>query len=349
VRQQPRERGPVLPRVLVCPDSFKGTYSAYDVAAALAEGVRTAGGIPVSLPLADGGEGTAQVLREVLGGSWVPAQVADPLGRPVAAGFVLLPDQHTAVVDVAAASGLTLVPVDARDAEAASSYGTGQLIAKALESGARRVLVACGGSATTDGGEGALDALSGAGGLGGAELLVLCDVRTPFERAAEVFAPQKGADEAAVRRLAERLHALADGWPRDPRGVRHSGAAGGLSGGLWATLGASLVSGIDTVLDAVGFERFVATADLIITGEGRLDTQSAEGKVVAGVLDRAGTAPVHVACGEIGLEPEQLHSLGIAAAHCTPTPEAMRDAAAAITGAAARELAENYTGLPLDL
>jgi glycerate kinase len=335
--------------VLVCPDSFKGTYDAHTVADSLAAGVRTAGGIPMCLPLADGGEGTAAILHEVLGGSWVPAQVTDPLGRPVAAGFVLLPDQHTAVVDVAAASGLTLVPVEARDAEAASTYGTGQLIAKAVESGARRILVACGGSATTDGGEGALDALAEAGGLDGAELVVLCDVRTPFENAAEVFAPQKGADEAAVRRLTERLHVLADGWPRDPRGVLRSGAAGGLSGGLWATLGATLVSGIDTVLDAVGFERFVATADLIITGEGRLDTQSAEGKVVAGVLGRAAATPVHVAAGEVALDPEQLHSLGIAAAHCTPGPEAMRATAAAVTEAAARELAENYTGLPLDL
>ena len=319
------------PRVLLCPDSFKGTYSAPAVAEALAEGVRAAGGTPVCLPLADGGEGTAAILREVVGGTWVEQEVTDPLGRPVTAGFALLPDDRTAVLDVAAASGITLVPEDERNAEAASSFGTGQLVARAVDAGARRILVACGGSATTDGGEGALRAVAEAGGLRGAELLVLCDVRTPFERAAEVFAPQKGADAAAVARLTERLHRLAAGYPRDPRGVPHTGAAGGLSGGLWAVLGGSLVSGIDTVLDYVDFERHVRDADLVITGEGRLDAQSAEGKVVAGVLRRAGSVPVHVAAGQIALDAAEVAALGLAAAHTTPTAEAMRAAAERVT------------------
>jgi glycerate kinase len=318
------------PRVLLCPDSFKGTYSAPAVAEALAEGVRAAGGTPVCLPLADGGEGTAAVLQDVLGGTWVEREVTDPLGRPVTAGVALLPDR-TAVLDVAAASGITLVPEDERDAEAASSFGTGQLVAAAVDAGARRVLVACGGSATTDGGEGALRAVAETGGLRGAELVVLCDVRTPFERAAEVFAPQKGAGAAAVARLTERLHRLASGWPRDPRGVPHTGAAGGLSGGLWAVLGASLVSGIDTVLDSVDFERHVRDADVVITGEGRLDAQSAEGKVVAGVLRRAGSVPVHVAAGQVALDAAEVAALGLTAAHTTPTPEAMRAAAERIT------------------
>jgi glycerate kinase len=322
--------------VLLCPDSFKGTHSAQAVAEALAEGVLAAGGTPVCLPLADGGEGTAAILRELLGGTWVEREVTDPLGRPVRAGFALLDNGRTAALDVAAASGITVVPEAERNAEAASSYGTGQLVAEAVRAGARRILVACGGSATTDGGEGALRAIGEAGGLRGAELTVLCDVRTPFERAAEVFAPQKGADSAAVARLTERLHRLANGFPRDPRGVPHTGAAGGLSGGLWAALGASLVSGIDTVLDAVDFERQVRDADLVITGEGRLDAQSAEGKVVAGVLRRSGSVPVHVAAGQVALDAAEVTALGIAGAHTTPTPDAMRAAAAAVTAAFAR-------------
>ena len=324
----------VHPRVLLCPDSFKGTYSAQTVAEALAEGVRAAGGTPVCLPLADGGEGTAAILRGLLGGTWIEREVTDPLGGPVTAGFALLDDGRTAALDVAAASGITLIPEAERNAEAASSYGTGQLLAEAVRAGARRILVACGGSATTDGGEGALRAIGEAGGLRrGAELTVLCDVRTPFERAAEVFAPQKGADSAAVARLTERLHRLASSFPRDPRGVPHTGAAGGLSGGLWAVLGASLVSGIDTVLDAVDFERQVRDADLVITGEGRLDAQSAEGKVVAGVLRRSGSVPVHVAAGQVALDADEVTALGIAGAHTTSTPDAIRAAAAAVTAA----------------
>jgi glycerate kinase len=193
------------------------------------------------------------------------------------------------------------------------------------------VLVACGGSATTDGGAGALQAIAEAGGVRRTQLAILCDVRTPFEQAAEVFGPQKGADDAAVARLTDRLHRLAATWPRDPRGVPHTGAAGGLSGGMWAVLGAELVSGIDTVLDAVGFDRLAADVDLIITGEGRFDAQSAAGKVVAGVLSRAGGVPVHVAAGQVALDHEQVAALGVAGAHRTPTREAMAAAARAIT------------------
>lgn len=333
---RPAEPGPPgpppigRPRVLICPDSFKGTYSARAVADALAAGVRQAGGTPVCLPLADGGEGTAEVLLELLGGRWLDADVTDAVGRRRTAGFALLADGRTAVVDVAAASGLTIVPEAERNAETASSYGTGELISVAVRAGARRVLVACGGSATTDGGEGALRAIASAGGLRGTELVVLCDVRTVFERAAEVFAPQKGADAASVIRLTARLHRLAASWPRDPRGVPYTGAAGGLSGGLWGVLGASLTSGIDAVLDAAGFEDHLAGADVIITGEGRLDSQSAEGKVISGVLSRAGAVPVHVTAGQVTLLDEDLAALGVTQAHVTPTAREMTAAAAAI-------------------
>ncbi len=164
------------PHVLLCPDSFKGTLSARTVADALAEGVRRAGGTATSLPLADGGEGTSEILLEALGGRWVDVEVTGPLGRPCVARLALLQDGVTAVVDVAAASGLTQVAEEERNAEAASSYGTGQLVAEAVAAGARRVLVACGGSATTDGGYGAVHAILAAGGLRGAELTLLCDV-----------------------------------------------------------------------------------------------------------------------------------------------------------------------------
>ena len=160
-----------------------------------------------------------------------------------------------AVVEVAAASGLGLVDPNERDPERASSAGTGELIAAAVVAGARRILVAAGGSATTDGGRGAIDAIEAAGGLRDARLEVLCDTSVPFERAAEVFAPQKGASPEQVERLTARLVAEAGALPRDPRGRAMTGAAGGISGGLWAALGAHLVLGATFVLGVVGFDR----------------------------------------------------------------------------------------------
>ena len=185
--------------VLVAPDSFKGTFSAAEVAAAIASGLRSSGLDAIEMPVADGGEGTAAVL----GGDEVSATASGPLGDPVDASFVLRAD-GSAVVECAAASGLGLVEEAERDAWAASTYGTGELIAAAVEAGASSVLVAVGGSATTDGGAGAIEALKEAGVE--PRLQVLCDVRTPFEDAARVFSPQKGADagdgEAAVEAAA---------------------------------------------------------------------------------------------------------------------------------------------------
>ena len=165
------------------------------------------------------------------------------------------------------------------------------------------MLVAAGGSATTDGGEGALEAIREAGGLGGARLVVLCDVRTPFESAAATFAPQKGADPDAVRRLTKRLDALARGFDRDPRGVPLTGAAGGLAGGLWAQLGAKLEPGGPFVLEALGFDERMRASKAVITGEGRLDATTLEGKIVAEVATRArqGGVPCHAVCGENAL------------------------------------------------
>jgi hypothetical protein len=213
-------------RFLVAPDSFKGTFSAPEVADAIAAGLREAGAEADLCPVADGGEGTAQALRAALGGETRRAPTHDPLGRPLEAEYVLLADGATAALDTAAASGLPLVAPAERDAEAASTRGSGELIAAAIEAGASRVIIAAGGSATTDGGRGAIEALRERGGSAGATIEVLCDVTTPFEDAARVFAPQKGADEAAVARLTQRLDDYAAELPRDPRGVPMSGCAG---------------------------------------------------------------------------------------------------------------------------
>jgi glycerate 2-kinase len=279
--------------ILVAPDSFKGTFAAPAVAAAIGRGLERAGFVPPDLcPVADGGEGTLAALLTALGGETDGAQAGDPLGRPLRAGFGLIEDGATAVVEVAEASGLARVATSERDAEAASSRGTGELIVAAIERGAAVVLVAAGGSATTDGGVGAIEAINDAGGLRGARLVVLCDVRTPFEDAARVFAPQKGADAAAVRRLSRRLAKLADSWPRDPRGVAMTGAAGGLAGGLWAAFGATLEPGAPFVLDALGYDARMRAAAAVIVGEGRLDQTSLAGKAVGEAATRARQAGV---------------------------------------------------------
>jgi glycerate 2-kinase len=288
--------------VLVAPDSFKGTFSAAEVATAVGEGL-AAGGRPVDLcPLADGGEGTAAALAGALGGDVRRAPAHDPLGRPIEASFVLCGER--AFVDTAAASGLHLVARAERDAWAASTAGTGELLLAAVAAGARTVLLGVGGSATSDGGAGALAAIEAGGGLGVARLIVLCDVRTVFEDSARVFGPQKGADPQMVDRLERRLDELAAGLPRDPRGVAMTGAAGGLSGALWAACDAELVPGAAHVLDAVGFDARMRAARAVITGEGRLDESSLAGKLVSEVATRArqGGVPCHVVCGSRGLD-----------------------------------------------
>jgi len=279
-------RGCLRLPVLVAPDSFKGSYGAAQVAAAIARGLTSAGVSCELAPLADGGEGTAEILRERLGGEERSALVHDPLGREREARYTLLADGR-AVVEVAAASGLATVAAAERDAEAASSAGTGELILAAIRRGVRSVLVAAGGSATTDGGLGAIEAVEGSGGLQGARLVVLCDVRTPFERAAARFAPQKGADPAAVARLTRRLERLAGTLPRDPRGLPRGGAAGGLAGGLWAAFGAKLEPGAAFVLDALDFDRRARASHAVILGEGRLDATTLDGKTLAEAAIRA--------------------------------------------------------------
>jgi glycerate 2-kinase len=288
---------------LVAPDSFKGTFSAREVAAAIAAGLRSAEREAVELPVADGGEGTMEVLVNALGGELRTATVSDPLGRPIEAGFALLPD-GAAVVETAQASGLGLVDEGERDAWAASTRGTGELIVAAVEAGVEKVIVTVGGSATTDGGAGAIEALDEAG-VRPPVMEVLCDVRVPFEDAPRIFAPQKGADPAMVKRLQQRLAKLAATFPRDPRGEPMTGAAGGLSGGLWAACGARLVPGAPYVLDAIGFDDLMRDSAFVVTGEGGLDDQTLQGKIVGEVATRCRQAGVtcHAIVGRNSLDP----------------------------------------------
>ncbi len=286
-------------RVVAAPDKLRGTATAPEVAQAVASAARTAGWDCDEVPLADGGEGTL----DALGGPNRTTTVTGPLGAPVEARWRL--DGRTAVIEMAAASGLLLAGgAEGNDAVAASTTGTGELIAAAYEAGARRIVVGVGGSATTDGGLAALRALHPLSRLTGVELLVACDVRTRFLEAAATFAPQKGATPAQVALLRRRLERLAQVY-LDDHGVdvtllEGAGAAGGLAGGL-AAAGARLVPGFDLVADAVGLDDQVEGADLVITAEGFLDEQSFEGKVVGGVQQLAGQlgVPVVAIVGEV--------------------------------------------------
>ncbi len=285
--------------MLVAPDKFRGTATAAGAAAAMAAAVRAAGHVAVECPLADGGEGTLAAL----GGPNRTALVTGPLGDAVQAPWRL--QGSLAVIEMALASGLALVGGAAgNDPVAASTSGTGELIALAAEAGARRVVVGVGGSATTDGGFGALRAMYPLQRFRGVEIVVACDVRTRFVDAAAVFAPQKGATPAQVELLRRRLERLAqvylDEYGVEVRDLPRAGAAGGLAGAL-ATVGARLVDGFELVADHLRLDEQIEAADLVITGEGFLDAQSFEGKVVGGVaeLARAMSVPVLVVAGDV--------------------------------------------------
>jgi glycerate 2-kinase len=273
-------------RAIVCPDKFRGTLTAAAAAAAITRGLERAGMSDIrQVPLADGGEGTLDALLAARGGARRQVTVTGPLGDPVRADYALLPD-GTAVVEMAQASGLALVAPH-NDPLRASTRGTGELIAAAAR-GAKRVVVGVGGSASTDGGLAAVEALNWS--LGGADVTVACDVTTPFLEAASVYGPQKGATQAQVALLTRRLERLADEY-RSRAGVdvtelEGAGAAGGLAGGL-AAIGARLEPGFEVVAQAAGLDEVMAGADFVITGEGRLDATSFDGKVVGGVLEWA--------------------------------------------------------------
>jgi glycerate kinase len=286
-------------RVVAAPDSFRGTASARAVAAAVGRVAWEHGWDCDEVPVSDGGEG----FLDALGGPNRTTTVTGPLGDTVEAGWRL--DGRRAVIEMAQASGLLLVGgAEGNDPVAASTYGTGELITAAVDSGARRVLVGVGGSATTDGGLGALRALHPTPRLKGVELVVACDVRTRFVDAADVFAPQKGASPAQVELLRRRLERLAQVYAEeygvDVLRLDGAGAAGGLAGGL-AAVGGRLVEGFEVVADEVELWERVEGADLVVTGEGFLDEQSFEGKVVGGVLALAEEAgvPVVAVAGEV--------------------------------------------------
>lgn len=303
----------MAPRALVAPDSFKGTFDAPAVARALSQGLRDAGWETDECPAGDGGEGTLGLLVEALGGELVEVAASDPLGRRVDCAFGLVDDGATAVVEMAQASGLALVAPAERDAWRASTAGTGELMLAAAGSGAREILVAVGGSATTDGGAGAIAAIRAGGGIGEARLRVLCDVEAAFEDAPRIFGPQKGADPELVERLEERLHLLAETLPRDPRGIRFGGCAGGLSGGLWAAFGAELCAGAPAVLDALGVDARMRPAQLVVAGEGCLDEQSFGGKIVGELVRRANAAGVaaHAVVGASRLSQDEAARAGL--------------------------------------
>ncbi|MGH3008204.1 MAG: glycerate kinase [Gaiellaceae bacterium] len=274
--------------VLAAPDKFRGTLTAREAAAAIAAGAACAGWEAIELPLADGGEGTL----DVLGGGNRTAVVTGPLGEPVEAQWRLEED-GVALIEAAQACGLTLAGGPERnDPLGATSRGVGELVAAAVASGAERVIVAVGGVASTDGGRGAVEALERLLPLR-VPLEVACDVDARFLAAAGVFAPQKGATPEQVAILRKRLSEL------DVPDLPGTGAAGGLAGGL-AAQGATLVRGFDFVAGRLGLDERLAAADLVVTGEGLLDETSLAGKVVGGVLGRASQAGVRalVVAGE---------------------------------------------------
>ncbi|MFD9660475.1 glycerate kinase [Rhodococcus sp. NPDC059968] len=285
--------------VLIAPDSFKGTYTAGEVADAVATGVESSGSAAIRLPVADGGEGTLDVLTVLLGLRPVTTRSRNPWGCPCRPTYGLS-DDGTAVIEIAAASGITTPHDGPRDPVTATTYGTGMLVADAVRRGARHIVVAAGGSATTDGGTGAIAAIEAGGGLRGASVTVLTDVTTRYVDAARMFGPQKGADAGTVQLLTRQLEAKARALPRDPSSVDATGAAGGFSGGMWARYGAELRSGADYVLDVIGFDTLSADASAIVVGEGRLDGQTKAGKIISAILARAGTTPVYAVVGSVG-------------------------------------------------
>jgi glycerate kinase len=322
-------------RVLAAPDKFRGTATAKDVAEALADGARAAGCDSTALPLADGGEGTL----DVFGGAHAESDVHGPLGSSVDAGWRL--DGTLAIIELAQASGLALVGGAAgNDPMLASTIGAGELINAALRAGARRIVVAVGGSATTDGGVGAVDVID-RHRLAGVDLVVACDVRTCCVQAADVFAAQKGASPGQIAELRARLERAAAHYRAqfgvDVTRARGGGAAGGLAGGLYA-LGARLVDGFGLVADHLKLADRVRNADVVLTGEGCLDATSYTGKVVSGVLTIA--RDQGVSAGVIAGRIERLPPPGVAWMSLVETwgEHAAMTQTAALAGDAARAL-----------
>lgn len=355
-------------KIILAPDSFKGCLTAREAAEAMAAGVRRVlgGAETILVPMADGGEGTAQSLLDAAGGIRHEVTVEGPLGQSTRAFFGMLGDGRTAVLEMAAASGLSLVPESQRNPRLTSTYGTGQLIAAALEAGARRILIGIGGSATNDGGAGMAQALGyrllDAAGAdlprGGAalirlaridgsgvdrriketEFIVACDVTNPLlgpDGASAVYGPQKGATPDAVAELDAALAQLARvieaSFGLSVAEIPGAGAAGGLGAGLVAFCGAKLTRGVAMVIEATGLRGLLAQADLVITGEGRLDGQTVQGKTPHGVAMAAKEfgLPVLAVAGGLGPGYRTIFEAGIdAATSIVPGPMTLDEALA---------------------
>ena len=336
-------------KIVIASDSFKGSLSSIEVAQAATRGIKSV--YPdcevIAVNVADGGEGTVEAVVEALGGEIVTATVSDPLGREIQAHYGIAGDK--AIIEMAAASGLPLLCPEERNPWLTSTHGTGELIMDAMHRGCRQFLIGIGGSATNDAGTGMLQAMGFrfydsqdqeiehccggtmhliariddsevAEGVRQSQFTVACDVDTPFcgkEGAAPVFAPQKGADPNMVARLDAGMASLAEvienKYHINIVPVAGAGAAGGMGGGFRAFLNATLKRGIDMVLDAIDFDHTIVGADLIITGEGKIDFQTAKGKTAAGVLARAKAQDIPViAIGGCVEKCESVEQMGFA-------------------------------------
>lgn len=337
-------------KIVIAPQGFKGNLTALQVSQAIDNGIRRVvpSVITAIVPMADGGEGTMQALVDAIGGEMIPVEVTDPLGGRVIAHFGLLSDKVTGVIEMAATSGLNLVPPQKLNPLLTTTYGTGELILAALERGCRKLIVGIGGSATNDGGAGMAQALGAKlldtkgvplafGGaaladlehidvttidprLADCDIILACDVTNPLcgpQGASAVYGPQKGATKEMVVKLDAALAHYAEVIERDlgidVRDVPGAGAAGGLGAGLIAFLKARVLPGVDVVIQATGLIEHLKEATLVFTGEGRLDSQTACGKVPVGVARKAKAfgLPVIAIAGEIGSGYQAVYEQGI--------------------------------------
>ncbi|WP_123040120.1 glycerate kinase [Cohnella candidum] len=353
-------------RIIVAPDSFKGSATARELCECIRAGIQDAdpNAEAILMPMADGGEGTVDNLVLATGGKTIRRRVSDPLGRPVEAAYGVLGDGVTAVIEAAQASGLTLLKPEERNPLLTSSYGTGELILHALEAGYRRFLIGLGGSAVNDGGAGMLRALGmrllnadgeplpdGGGALAElsgidlsgldprlaeAEFKMANDVSNPLcgpQGASSVFGPQKGATPEMIRQLDEGLlrygKVLSQATGTEVAELPGSGAAGGMGAALLSVLKAESRPGIEWVMELTRFEEHLRTADLVITGEGRLDKQTKFGKAIAGICGKARLYDVSVIalCGSLEVSAEEIEEMGLLAAFSVlPGPCSLEDA-----------------------
>ena len=371
---------------LIATDSFKGSLSSMEAATCVKDGITRV--FPdaniILMPVADGGEGTVDAVLSGVNGKAISETVMDPLGRPVEAKFAIL-STGEAVIEMAQASGLLRIDPKERNILSASTYGTGQLIKKALDMGCRKICIGIGGSATNDGGVGMAQALGvhflnesgmelspGGGELGKlakidckhidprlkeADIIVMCDVNNPLcgpAGASRIYGPQKGATINMVLQLDKNLEHFADIVEKDleinARNYPGAGAAGGLGMGLMCFTGARLVRGIDAILDLSAFDEELETADVVITGEGKLDLQTMRGKVIFGVLERCEkkSIPVIAVCGRVTDEGRQalgkrFRAIVAAADESVPLDLAIKNAKLLLTGATERIIKQLFT------